>query len=148
MATTPIYALPYPVPTDPADVPADMQELAERLEVVLPTIPAPEAWHLVGGTGEPAFTNGWQNSPGYQPAAFYKDKAGIVRLRGIIRSGTIAQAAFTLPAAYRTTAPELTIPAVSQSAYGQVNLPASGAVIPQVGNPANFSLDGVSFRAG
>jgi len=35
-ATTPIYQLPYPVPTDPADVPADMQALANRLEAVFP----------------------------------------------------------------------------------------------------------------
>jgi len=37
-ATTPIYALPYPVPADPADVPADIKALADRLEVVLPTV--------------------------------------------------------------------------------------------------------------
>ena len=35
-ATTPKYALPYPVPADPADVPADMAALANRLEIVLP----------------------------------------------------------------------------------------------------------------
>jgi hypothetical protein len=29
--------LPYPVPADPADVPSDVQALANRLEVVLPT---------------------------------------------------------------------------------------------------------------
>jgi len=34
-ATTPIFALPYPVPADPADVPADIQALANRLETVL-----------------------------------------------------------------------------------------------------------------
>jgi len=36
MATaTPVYALPYPVPADPADVPADMGALANRIEAVL-----------------------------------------------------------------------------------------------------------------
>jgi hypothetical protein len=35
MGTTPIYALPYPEATDPADVPTDMRELAERIEAVL-----------------------------------------------------------------------------------------------------------------
>jgi hypothetical protein len=34
MPTTPIYALPYPAATDPADVPLDMQELAERVEAI------------------------------------------------------------------------------------------------------------------
>ena len=36
MPSTPIYALPYPAAADPADVPVDMQELAERVEAVLP----------------------------------------------------------------------------------------------------------------
>ena len=35
MPTTPIYALPYPAAADPADVPLDMQELAERVEAVI-----------------------------------------------------------------------------------------------------------------
>jgi len=35
MGQTPTWALPYPEEADPADVPVDMQELANRLEVVL-----------------------------------------------------------------------------------------------------------------
>jgi hypothetical protein len=34
MGQTPIYQLPYPELTDPADVPTDMRELAERTETV------------------------------------------------------------------------------------------------------------------
>jgi hypothetical protein len=34
--TTPIYGLPYPAASDPADVPADILALVTRLEVVLP----------------------------------------------------------------------------------------------------------------
>jgi hypothetical protein len=34
MGTTPIYALPYPEPVDPADVPLDLRELAERIEAI------------------------------------------------------------------------------------------------------------------
>ena len=37
MPTTPIYALPYPLATDPADVPLDMQELAGAVEAALVT---------------------------------------------------------------------------------------------------------------
>jgi hypothetical protein len=36
MGVTPSYALPYPEATDPADVPTDMRELAERVEAVIP----------------------------------------------------------------------------------------------------------------
>jgi hypothetical protein len=35
MPTTPIYALPYPAAADPADVPLDMQELADQVAKVL-----------------------------------------------------------------------------------------------------------------
>ena len=35
MPATPIYVLPYPAASDPADVPLDMQELASRIEVVI-----------------------------------------------------------------------------------------------------------------
>jgi microcystin-dependent protein len=41
MATTPIYALPYPLETDSADVPRDIQALANRLEAVLPGVGTP-----------------------------------------------------------------------------------------------------------
>jgi hypothetical protein len=60
MPTTPIYALPYPAATDPADVPLDMQELAERIALVLggalsATPPATpfegQLWALPGANG-------------------------------------------------------------------------------------------------
>ena len=35
MAATPVYALPYPVSTDPADVPADVKRLADRIEAAI-----------------------------------------------------------------------------------------------------------------
>ena len=37
MPATPIYALPYPAPSDPADMPLDLQELADRIEAILNT---------------------------------------------------------------------------------------------------------------
>lgn len=37
MPTTPTYSLPYPLPTDPADVPADMAELANAVDAKLVT---------------------------------------------------------------------------------------------------------------
>lgn len=37
MPATPIYALPYPAAADPADIPVDIQELAERVELVFPS---------------------------------------------------------------------------------------------------------------
>lgn len=35
MPSTPVYQLPYPAPTDPADVPLDLQKLASQVALVL-----------------------------------------------------------------------------------------------------------------
>lgn len=64
-----------------------------------------EAWHLIGGGGEPAFQNGWSNSSvGDPPAGFLKDR-GEVRLKGSIKGGTnnAGTTILTLPVGYRPT---------------------------------------------
>lgn len=38
MGTTPNLLLPYPEPTDPADVPTDIHELASRLDLLIPSV--------------------------------------------------------------------------------------------------------------
>jgi microcystin-dependent protein len=56
--TTPVYALPYPDQADTADVPRDMQALAQRVEAVLPGVGGPT------GSGIDWF------SPGAPPAGY------------------------------------------------------------------------------
>ena len=41
MAQTPVYDIPYPTNSSPVDVAGDLQALAERVEVILPTIGLP-----------------------------------------------------------------------------------------------------------
>jgi hypothetical protein len=70
-----------------------------------PTIRPSEPFRYVGDPGQPAFENGWgNNGGGAGSAAFYKDRSGIVHLRGFVSNGTIANDAtgtiFSLPAAY------------------------------------------------
>jgi hypothetical protein len=48
MGTTPVYALPYPEAVEPADVPLDMRELAERVELALPLQPSVRVYHNAG----------------------------------------------------------------------------------------------------
>jgi hypothetical protein len=51
-----------------------------------------------------SLTNGWTNYGGsWAPAGYYKDAQGIVHLRGLIKSGTVGSAEFTLPSGYRPT---------------------------------------------
>jgi hypothetical protein len=73
MATgeTPLYDIPYPVPSDPVDVAGDIQSLAERLESVLPTIGLP--YHALDVTnssgvtinkGDPVYISGFNVTSG------------------------------------------------------------------------------------
>jgi hypothetical protein len=66
---------------------------------VAPTI---DPWHYVGNAGEPAFQNSWANyGAPYGGARFRKMPDGLVIMDGLIQSGTVGAAAFTLPAGYR-----------------------------------------------
>lgn len=104
-----------------------------------------ETPHAVGGSGEPAFANAWVNFGGTeQPARFWKDPMGIVHVQGLIKTGTIATKAFTLPAGYRPGA-DLMFGTVSNNAFGRITVLANGDVIPQVGSNANFSIN-CSFK--
>ena len=125
---------------------------------------APEAFHNVGVPGEPAFQNSWQNNPmttyGY-PAGFYKDREGVVHLRGRISTGSSNSIIFQLPPGYRPAAGKYaTFPAACECTGGQTTIVAiqgsgfaattDGSVVMSNGNlPIGNSLwlDGISFRA-
>lgn len=111
------------------------------------TLATDDAWHEVGAAGEPAFAGTWVNfGTGNSTAAFKLIADGLVQLKGTIKTGTIATAAFTLPAGYRPPASSrFAVP--SNNAYGQVDITSAGVVTPQVGNNTFVSLDGISFKA-
>ncbi len=109
-------------------------------------------WHAVGGSGEPAFQNGWVNY-GQRPAMFYKDAAGVVHLTGLVKSGTIGTTAFTLPAGYR---PSTTVGAASLCRFVCVTSPLAAGVVQiygegyvelTTGSNIYYDLSGISFRA-
>lgn len=52
MGTTPVYALPYPEPTDPADVPTDMHELALATETTIDALTDPIPISVVDANGD------------------------------------------------------------------------------------------------
>lgn len=105
-------------------------------------------WHIVGGTGEPALQNSWAHygSP-YAKAAFLKDVSGFVRFTGVIASGTVGSAAFTLPPGMRPATDEIFV-VLSNNAVGRLDVNTDGTVVPQ--SPAVntwVSLSGVAFKA-
>jgi hypothetical protein len=133
-----------------------------------PKVAAPEAWHEVGTPGEPAFQNSWTNGgSSYATVAFYKDREGLVHLKGTATGGSGPDSViFQLPPGY---GPPATDPALEfaiaclcdQTVFDShgdlVTVPfATGiaAIFGQNGDvellsPATqFSLDGITFRAG
>jgi hypothetical protein len=117
--------------------------------------PAPEAWHLIGGSGEPAFATGWSNyaTTSFQSAGFFKDLSGMVHLKGLVKKSTAVAAPdtiFTLPAGYRplagATGGSYLFVTISNSALGRVDVTTAGLVTVQIGNAGWVSLDSVHFR--
>jgi hypothetical protein len=67
-------------------------------------IAAPEAFHEVGAAGEPQFNTGCANdaiNPLLQSAGFYKDREGVVHLKGSFTCTGAGVIAFNLPPGYR-----------------------------------------------
>lgn len=101
----------------------------------------------IGATGQPGFTNSWVNyGSGWQNAGFWRDPLGNVRLRGLIKSGTVGSAAFTLPPGFRPFISE-TFGTISNAAIGKVDVQTDGTVVPTTPSSNVYvSLSGITFR--
>jgi hypothetical protein len=94
-----------------------------------------DAWHAVGGSGEPAFGSGWSNSsaditgddPGTRPVAAFRKIPGAVALRGIV-AGTYGTPIFTLPAGYRPSATHI-FATTGQTAPYRLHVEPNGQVL-------------------
>jgi hypothetical protein len=111
-----------------------------------------EAWHEVGTAGQPLFQHSCNNSnPTIQTVAYYKDRVGVVHLKGRYDSCTSAGAvAFQLPAGYRPEALQQyplasAGPGTVVAIQGTTGSPIDGGV--ECGGSTCF-LSGITFRAG
>jgi hypothetical protein len=96
----------------------------------------------------PTFQNSWVNyGESWNVAGYMKDSMGFVHLRGLVKSGTIGQCIFTLPAGYRPQYEELQIVQTSPDTFGRLDITTAGCVQPTLGSNTWFSLDGITFRA-
>lgn len=105
--------------------------------------------HVVGNQGDAPFEHGWTfyGAP-YSKAGYIKDPAGFVRLTGVIKSGTLGAAAFTLPPGYRPAVDPGPFAVVSNGLFGRVDVATDGTVTPQSpSSNASVSLEGIVFQA-
>ncbi len=95
----------------------------------------------------PTLLNSWVDfGGGHNDTKYFKDPFGVVHIKGLIKFGTIGLPAFTLPSGYRPLSTEI-YGVISNSAFAELRIDASGSVVPISGNNAWFSLDGITFRA-
>lgn len=129
---------------DPAAHQIALQAFAPRVGAgQFPPSPAFEGAFVAA----PAFANGWSNlAGGFQTAAYYKDRAGLVRLVGVVTGGTIGATVFTLPVGFRPALIELFI-GVSGAATSRIDVQNDGQVIIKNGTNGFVSLSGICFRA-
>jgi len=119
-----------------------------------PSIRSAEPWREVGAPGQPPFQNGWQNLDGWGTVAFYKDRNGIVHLRGLLNTTghTGSQTVFYPPYSHGACDGQARI-FTTQSGLGasRIDVLPSGAINPAViavayAADSHLSLDGISYR--
>jgi len=143
-----IYAVTFPAGTNrQRGINALAQGIVDALnnDKVDPAsqILSPEAWNA------PGFLNAWVNSGGSDMVAGYyrearSDGSFRVYVRGKIKSGTIATAAFQLPSGYRPSG-NVAFACASNGLFGETIVDTSGNVIPQVGSNVWFDFGGITF---
>lgn len=139
---------------------ASTAQTAQTAQVANSVAPS-EAWHEVGAPGEPGFMGDFKNAPpvplGPETVGFYKDREGVVHLKGAAISVTEEEAIFLLPPGYRPapgkvlefvaacSCPEPARPVVIIGP-NSVDPSVDGAVVMHGDGPVVF-LDGITFRA-
>jgi len=109
---------------------------------ITPGAATQEAWHYIGGTGQPAFGTGISNrgSP-WVPLAYRKlaSPANSIEIRGWFAVAAVADTTlFTLPAGWRPATNTSTIVGYGDGQAIQFNVSATGLV----GNASNFPATG------
>lgn len=105
--------------------------------------------YAVAAWSTPTLINAWANYGSAQmDAGYHKDPFGVVRVRGLVKSGTTGTAIFTLPAGHRPTAAMRFI-ARSGSGLALVDVDALGDVSVYAyispGSNSDVDLSGISF---
>lgn len=103
-----------------------------------------EQWNSVGGTGQPAFQNSWNNysSGTHAVARFRKEGANTVVLSGLVSGGATGTVVFTLPVGFRPTK-IMIFPLGGDSTSGYVLVDANGTVSITYTAGSFWSIEGI-----
>lgn len=122
---------------------SDVNGNLDELKVKTDYLSAPDS-----GWTAPTLTNSWVHygapfsTPGYRI-----DALGYVHLRGLLKSGTVNLAMFTLPAGYRPES-QLIFSTICNNAVSRIDVTTAGVVIQSGGSSNAFqSLDDIIFKA-
>ena len=87
--------------------------------------------------------NSWVNfGAPFFDAGYAADENGHIRVRGVIKNGTIGAAATSLPVGMRPDK-VVSIATISNNAIGRIDITASGNIVPMIGSNAFYMLDRV-----
>lgn len=105
-----------------------------------------ESWHLVGGSGEPDFSDGWSNIGGTEATVgFKKDIFNTVYLKGVSTNTHSEVVVFTLPTGYRPLA-DMSFSNAYNDELICIKVCSNGNVEITTATPVNVSLCGISFK--
>lgn len=103
----------------------------------------------------PTLAGTWVSAIGVntENPAYWRNSAGIVMLRGAVKSGGVGTTIFTLPVGFRpakvggSTLNIKYIPVVVAGALGYVSVRSDGTVVHELGSTTYVDLSSISFRA-
>jgi len=141
MITLPIDLQLAEVPVAvPENLQYPFQDVHTAIYKLADAICNPEAW--IAATYE----NSWASyGTPYGAAKYYKDITGRVWLKGVVASGTIGLAIFTLPAGYRPVEEEDFLQSRASNNVISVHITAAGVVYCPTGSNVYVSLSGINF---
>ena len=96
----------------------------------------------------PTLINGWESYDAESIPKYYKGADNVVRLRGMVKSGTTGTAFATLPVGYRPPASVRVPIYIGPSATGTALISVGGSITLYAASTLNVSVDNMSFRVG
>lgn len=134
-------------------MPYNAQNLSDIIASFI-QLPSEENWHMVGGTGEPAFDNSWVNFGAPEPVLkFKKDVFGWIHIEGTVKSGAPGLCIFTLPTGYLPLSNKRFVMLIQDNAYIikslEVYIDSVGRVFLNSADSSDnrrVSLTGINFK--